>query len=197
MSLDDGLDQQSYDIKDELKMRKQLEAHTDWEFEFTKNDTYAYDMRVYEWDAQPRTPDDRTVFGYIELERAKKSGWCTGDVPDNWIYLSFLERKIRDYDYKHGRWSGLKENYRQTVYLKFSHALDNCFVAPVASIHRDGWQTKRSTGTPTNTYRALQFEHPDVRFGIENAVTFIEEYLGQIDDDQTGLEQYNRGVSDD
>lgn len=190
MSLDDDLDKESYEIKGELKMRKQLEAHTDWEFEFTKNDTYAYDMRVYEWDEEPNSPDDRTVFGYIELERAKKSGWCTGEFPENWVYLTFLERKIRDYDYTRGRWDGLKENYRKTVYLKFNHAMDNCFVAPVASIHRDGWGTKRSTGRPTDTYRGLGFDHQDVRYGIRDAVEFIEEYLNGVDDDQTGFEVF-------
>lgn len=193
MSLDDDLDKESYEIKDELEMRKQLEAETDWEFEFTKNDTYAYDMRVYEWDDEPSSPDDRTIFGYIELERAKKTGWCTGDIPDKWVYLTFLERKIRDYDHGCGRWDGLKEDYRKTMYLKFNHALDNCFVAPIASIHRDGWETRRSTGTPTDTYRAIQFDHPDVRYGITDAVTFIEEYLGQIDDEQTGLDEYQHG----
>lgn len=193
MSLDDDLDKESYEIKDELEMRKQLEAETDWEFEFTKNDTYAYDMRVYEWDDEPSSPDDRTIFGYIELERAKKTGWCTGDIPDKWVYLTFLERKIRDYDHTRGRWDGLKDDHRKTMYLKFNHALDNCFVAPIASIHRDGWETRRSSGTPTDTYRAIQFDHPDVRYGIGDAVTFIEEYLGQIDDEQIGLDEYQRG----
>lgn len=194
MSLDEGLEQESYAIEDELRIRKKLEQNTNWDFEFTKNDKYQYDMRLYRWSSNPSSPDDREVFGYIELERARKTGWCTGDVPDNWVYITFLERKIRDYDYKRGAWDGLKDDYQRTVYLKFNHALDNCFVAPIASVHRDGNQTKRSTGSPTDTYRALPFDHPDVQFGIGNAVEFIEDYLSSVDAEQTGFEEFSSGT---
>lgn len=188
--LTDGLDKQSYQIKDELQIRKTLEAHTDWQFEFTKNDKFAYDLKITEWAEEPRSDGDKTVIGYVELERSradKQHSWITGGIPDGWYYLSFLQRKVREFDYRMRRWDGLKDDYDRTVYLKFNHALDNCFAAPIAAIHRDGTQTKRSDGTPENTYLALDQGHPEVHVGIEECVGFIERYLTRKDPSQSDL----------
>lgn len=185
--LDANLDEQSYDIKDELEIRKLLEEHTEWDLEFTKNEKYSYDLRLYQWDEDPTGPDSRTLFGYVELERADRDGWLMGGIPDNWVYYSFLERKIRDYDYTLECWGGLKQHYRRTIYLKFNHVYDNCFAAPVATIFHDGFITGRSDGSPTNTYRALPMNHPHVHVGIESVVTFIDSYLSSVQDGQTSL----------
>lgn len=188
--LTDGLEDQSYRIKDELKIRKTLEAHTDWQFEFTKNDKFAYDLEVTGWADEPRSDADHDVIGYVELERSRKDkqhSWVTGDIPDSWYFLSFLQRKVRKYDYTLRRWGGLKDDYDRTVYLKFNHALNNCFAAPVTAIYRDGEQTPWSTGDPQNTYLALDEDHPEVYVGIEECVAFIERYLTRKDPSQSDL----------
>jgi len=189
--LTDGLEDQAYEIKDELKIRKTLEAHTAWQFEFTKNDQYAYDLRITEWDRRPRTPDDNQTLGFVELERSrrdKSKSWITGDIPDSWPFLSFLKRKVRKYDHQRGNWRGLKDDHQRTVYLKFNHAMDNCFAAPVEAIHRDGSETKHSDGSYNNSYLSLDEHHPDVYVGVEDCVAFIEEYLHNRDDqDQAQL----------
>lgn len=193
--LTDGLDKQSYQIKDELQIRKTLEAHTDWKFEFTKNDKYAYDLEVTGWADPPQSDTDNKVIGYVELERSRKDNqhsWITGDIPESWYYLSFLQRKVREYDYRLRKWRGLKDNYHQTVYLKFNHALDNCFAAPITAIHRDGNQTKRSDGSPQNTYLALSSGHPEVHIGIRDCVSFIERYLTRKDPSQADLERWHK-----
>lgn len=190
MSLDHDLGKQSYEIKDELKIRKVLEKHTDWQFEFTKNDKFDYDLRITEWNDEPEGPSDNRILGYVELERSrrdKECSWITGDIPDSWYFYSFLERKVLNYDRVMQTWDGLKEHYNRTVYLKFNHALDNCFAAPITAIYRDGTRTKRSDGTRTNTYRKLRFGHPEVAVGIQDSIELIESHLSQTTPEQETL----------
>lgn len=189
-ALDDGLENQDYEIKNELQIRKILEANTDWNFEFRKNGKYSYDLCIREWEDKPTGPNDNDVLGFVELERSrsdKKHSWITGDIPDSWVFYSFLERKIRKYDAQKQCFTELKENHQITVYMKFNHALDNCFVAPVTVIYRDGDITPLSDGTRTRTTRALNLNHPEVVTGIEDAVKFTEEYLGRTDNNQGTL----------
>lgn len=190
MSLDDGLDRQSYEIKGELEIRKLLESNTDWDFEFRKNEKYAYDLCIHQWDSEPSGPSDNNVIGYIELERARRDkpkSWVTGDIPNGWHFYSFLERKIRDYDYEKACWEGLQSDHSRTVYIKFNHALDNCFAAPVTTIYREGEITKRSDNTPKNTYRKLGFNNDSVAVGISESINLVEDWLNRSNDDQQTL----------
>lgn len=199
MSTDSGenfaedLDTQSYEYKDELKIRKILERETDWQFEFTKNDQYQYDLAITQWEDNPSSPEDNDVVGYVELERARRDkakSWITGDIPDGWYYLSFLQRKVRSYDRTRGTWEGLRDDYRRTVYLKFNHAMDNCFAAPIESIHRDGSRTKASDGGYNSTYLKLDEDHADVRYGISDCVAFVKEYLTDKEVGQRSLSEW-------
>lgn len=193
----DDLGEQGYEIRDELEMRKVLEQHTDWMFVFNKHEEYEYDMRIKEWDEQPRTNEDSSTLGFVELERSrcdKSKSWITGDIPEDWPFLSFLKRKVLKYDHHQGNWRGLKENYQRTVYLKFNYAMDNCFAAPVEAIHRDGSETKHSDGSYNNSYLSLDEFHPDVYVGIEDCVAFIEEYLhDRSDENQAQLANWGGG----
>jgi len=186
----DDLDSQSYEIKDELKIRKVLEQHTEWNFVFNKNTEYQYDLAITEWGSEPTDHSDNEVIGYVELERSrrdKKHSWVTGEIPNTWYYLSFLQRKVRDYDHRRNCWQGLKDDYNRTVYLKFNHALDNCFSAPIEAIHLDGEATKMSDGSYNNTYLKLDSDHPDVRHGVKDSVEFIQKYLTQRKTGQSSL----------
>lgn len=191
--LTEGLEDQSYEIKNELEIRKKLEAETDWQFQFEKNGKFAYDLEITGWDDEPRSTEDSHVLGYVELERAradKPKSWITGDIPNDWPYLSFLQRKVRKYDYEESRWGGLKDDFRRTVYLKFNHGLTNCFAAPIEAIYKDGTRTKKSDGTAENTYLALNKDHNDVYKQIDGCVGFIEDFLTKNDPEQTGLDQW-------
>lgn len=192
--LDAGLDKESYEIKDELKIRKALEGETDWQLEFTKNSKFDYDLRVFVWDDNPRGPESKNLLGFIEVERTSKtSDWITGDIPDSWWYYSFLERKIRQYDHRFtGRsaWGDPIEDYQRTVYLKFNHSMDNCFMAPITTIYHDGTHTKRSDWSRTNTYRKLSFYHPDVTVGLDESLSAIQEYLIRQQNGQESILSY-------
>jgi len=192
-NLTSGLDNQSYRIKDELKIRKVLENQTSWNLEFTKNDKFEYDLRITQWDERPQSPTDNDVIGYVEIERSrrdKKHSWITGDIPDSWYFLSFLKRKVRQYDYQLQSWGDLKSDFDKTIYLKFNHELDNCFAASISTIEQDGEQTKWSDGTPENTYLALDKDHPDVKHGIDNCADFIQNHLTQKNTGQVKITQW-------
>jgi len=189
----DDLGEQGYEIRDELEMRKVLEQHTDWMFVFNKHEEYQYDMRIKEWDEQPRTNEDSSTLGFVELERSRRDkdeSWITGDIPDNWYYYSFLMRKVRDWDYTAGRWGPLKEDYERTLYMKFNHAMDNCFAAPIPAIVKDGFETKMSDGTREWSFLALSKDHTQVAIGPEACVELITEYLNGYAVKQSGLEEY-------
>lgn len=198
MSYDDELSDEDYEIVNELKLRKKLEAGSDWRYEFTKQTKYGYDLELYRWPPSSDAPDDRELFGYIELERASidKSScpWVTGDLPDAWVYLSFLKRKVYQWDWDTGRFTEeLKQNARRALYLKFNHSMDNCFVAPISVIAKDGSLTKKSDGSRTNTYLSLDVSHSEVRTGVNESIEFAEEYLTSFDAAQSGLEAYTDG----
>jgi len=190
----DDLDSQSFEIKDELKIRKVLEQHTEWNFVFNKNTEYQYDLAITEWGDEPKDQSDNEIIGYVELERSrrdKEHSWVTGDIPNSWYYLSFLQRKVRSFDHRQKCWQGLKQNYDRTVYMKFNHALDNCFAAPVETIHRDGEPTKMSDGSYNNTYLKLNTDNPDVHVGVNESVEFIQEYLTRRSTGQSSLTSFD------
>jgi len=198
MSYDDELSDEGYEIVDELQIRGELESGSGWQYEFTKQTKYGYDLELYRWPESPDKPDDRELFGYVELERASidKSScpWVTGDLPDRWVYLSFLKRKVYKWDWNSRRFTDeLKPNAHRALYLKFNHSMDNCFIAPISTIARDGTLTKKSDGSRTNTYLSLNASHPEVRVGVSESIEFIEEHLGRFDASQTRLGAYTDG----
>lgn len=183
-----NLDEQSYEIEDELKIRKTLEEHTNWSFEFTKNSQYAPDLQLHDWGSQPTAPGDRELTGFVELERAHAdSDWQTGDLPDSWSTVNFLKRKLYRWDFDANEWDGLKEGFTQTVYLKFNHRMDNCFCASLERIRADGNEFAYNGGGRQNEFFALHPESSSVRHGIHDCVQYIETHLSQVEKRQSTL----------
>lgn len=205
MRFDGALQDQSYEIVDELQIRKKLESRTDWRFEFTKQTKYGYDLELYRWPDDSDTPSDRELVGYFELERADdaaQKSWVTGPVPkDDWFAYTFLKRKLYQRRVGDGicrkegcshrvvKWGNPKPETHMAVFLKFNHNLDNCFAVPLRTVVREGEQTPKSIECdPANSYRSLPLDHPKVREGIDNVVDFIDEYLTNR---QTALVEYD------
>ena len=198
------LSEQSYEIIDELQIRKKVELETDWSYEFTKGGTYKYDLEIHRWPDDASAQEDRELFGFLELERAdhqQNKSWVTGDIPDNWSFLSFLQRKVYIWEedcarYDNGSRVGgfsrqtLKPEYRRALYLKFNHAMDNCFIAQIPAIVKDGRETPWTDGTRYNSYLSLSKDHPQIAIGIDECVSFLLEYLNSYAVDQSGLERW-------
>lgn len=178
--MQDTLDDATYEIAPELKVRQLVEEQTNWRYTVEKAEKYEYDLRVCRWDEDAAGPGGRTELGYIEVEQADR--WQSGSVPDNWVYYSFVERKICDYDHQRDEWRGRKDNASRTMYFKVNQSVDGCFTAPVSVIHRDGSWTKRSTGEYENTYRSLEFGHDAVTRGISDAIDAAVRYLEWVAD---------------
>jgi len=174
----------SYDIEDEIKMEKELEKHVPWYVKLRKNtsDKYGYDIRYSRWhfyETETAVDAELKQEGFIELERSSQR-WLSGDLPDSYVYYSFLERKLSEFDWIKNEWCGPKDHFEKAVYLKFNYEMDNCFCAPVAHIRRFGEETKFSTGEYNDTYRKLDFGDPGVATGIEESVKFIDGFMRSL-----------------
>lgn len=185
-----------YDIQRELEVRKLLEEETEWSFEFTKNEKYAPDLQLHDWGEPPVDAGSRSLIGYVEIEVASKSSdWQRGRFPDHWNEASFLRRKIQDWDYDRQNWAGLKPLARQTLYLKFNHQLDNCFMAPVERIYHDyDYRTTRRGAESPNRKQDVYVLHPKnktVVWGVHDCVREIEGWLDKIEDDQHSLTDFS------
>jgi hypothetical protein len=185
-----------YGIKNELEVRKLLERNTDWCFEFTKNDKYEVDLQVFDWGEPPIDAESRSLVGYIEIEVASnKSDWQSGDIPSFWNHVSFLKRKIRNWDYNRGRWGSMRPKARQTMYLKFNNSLDNCFVAPVERIYHDfGYEkTRTQYARPPSREQDVLCLHPDhdiITWGVNESIDAIESYFDELDGEQQSLSSF-------
>jgi hypothetical protein len=184
-----------YGIKSELKVRQVLEERTDWSYEFTKNSKYQVDMQLFDWGEPPIDAESRSLVGYVEIEVANAdSDWQTGEIPDYWPEVSFLKRKIRTWDYNRSRWGSIQPEARQTMYLKFNHELDHCFVAPVERVYHDhGRETTRGNAQPPSREQdvyCLHPQHDSITWGIHDSIRAIEDYFDALDGDQQSLSQF-------
>jgi hypothetical protein len=163
-----------YDITDELVIRKILEKHSPYTFEFIKNqDKYGCDLLVHiyrkvdnEWERLP--------IGMVELERALN--WTEYDIPPNWFCISLLKRKLFDFDYQNDMYTKEKKYPNGSVfYLKFNKSYTNCFCQSIDLIIEKGEESKRNDieryGVRKGSY--WQIEKEEVVFGIPESIDYI------------------------
>lgn len=185
-------DDADYDIEPELRVRKILEQHTEWPIVVKRNDDkYDTDLEVYQW-AHQNEEWQRNLIGYVEVEQADK--WYGKQYPDNWVYLTFLERKVRNWDRMNQRFDGLVNGGEKTVYLKFNQEFTNCFAATVEDIYQNGGRTKRSDGSRQGSTLALDFDHEAVHTGIDDCANFIMDYFTSKNDN-SNLGQFGGGIA--
>lgn len=178
-----------YDIEPELRARHLLEQHTGWKIVINRNeDRYGTDLECYQWHLSDGEWA-RKLIGYVEVEQGDK--WYGKQIPDNWVYYSFLERKVHAWDSALARFDGLVNGGEKTVYLKFNQEYTNCFAASVRDIHRDGSPTKRSDGSRTGSFLKLSLSHEAVHTGIDGCARYIRDYLTK-QYDNSNLSDYQR-----
>lgn len=168
-----------YEITDELQIKDKLHRDTLHLLQYEKAEKFQYDLAVYRYDQPPFSrEEDRHHVGYIEVERSRDEGWICGDPRGEWCFWSFLRRKVHKFDNTTG-WGGLKEDHDNTLYVKFSNDMTECFAAPITQIHERGSTTKDDDGTYKNSYLSLDFDDDDdiVRFGRSNVKDFIERFF--------------------
>lgn len=188
-----------YNFHDELKIRKVLEANSDYKFEFTKNpDKKDTDIKFYKWEFDG-VDWIKQHYGYIELERA--DSWVvdnslntqpgqsiefTALFPDDWVWsggevpnCTFLKRKIYEFDWERGRFTDTpKPNYQRTVYIKFDNSIQECFAAPIIGLLNHATTTPRSDDTQYNGSQVvLPADHSEVYVGLDNVMVFLDEFM--------------------
>lgn len=112
-----------YEIDSELMVRKWLEKHTDYHFEFCKNeDRYGFDIICNKYEINGGNWEKRQI-GFIEVELSTK--WDEFNYPSNWRNHSFLARKV--YKFENGEFtSELKDGCDRMVYVIFNKPMTNC-----------------------------------------------------------------------
>jgi len=199
MSFDgDDLSSQSYEIVSELVIRGILEQQTEWQYEFTKNSKYDYDLQLFDWGEEPDGPSDRNLIGYVEIEVTNEdSAWQTGSFPDNWDTTNVLARKVYQYDNCSRQFGGLKHDAWRTIYLKFNHEIDNCFAIPIDEVDRavehrgaelNTWRGEGRYKKRNWTFIELVPSDEQLVYGIADAVELIIEHLSHV-------AEYGREVS--
>jgi len=186
----DDLNNQSYEIVSELVIRGIIEQQTDWQYEFTKNSKYGYDLQLFDWGAQPDGPSDRELIGFVEIEVTNEnSAWQTGAFPDSWSTTNVLARKVYQYDKYAREFGALKDDAWRTVYLKFNHEIDNCFAIPIDEVDRavehrgakvNTWRKDRRHKKRNWTFVELPPSDEQLVYGIGDAVELIVNHLSHV-----------------
>lgn len=165
----------SYNIKNELLIRKKLEQITPFNIEFNQNysDKYGYDLECYKHVENNSTEGyEKKFMCFIEVEYGKT--WIDFDLPVKWE-VSFLQRKVREYNYDSKKYENkLKDNGNKTIYLKVNSDLTNCYFNKIDFIYRNGLQSKRNQGNRLDSFLVL--ERNQVNFGWEKLKNYIVNY---------------------
>jgi len=173
---------QTYDIDSELKARKIIEKHSDYHYVFDKNeDKYGFDLAVFKYKIN-KGEFKKNKIGYVEIERAV--GWKTFGIPKNWYCVSFLKRKLYNYNFKEGTWGNPKSDSHKTIYLKFNHPMSNCFCHNMIYIIRNGKNSERNDNKNSYNNSFIELEKELVYWGIKNCVNYVVQYLSHIDKKQ-------------
>ncbi len=171
---------QSFDIIDELQIRKILERHSDWQYVFDKNDDpYAYDLTAWRYNVR-KDGHDKTFLGFIEIEVG--CGW-EAEWPSYYHEVSFLKRKIYVFDWKLNVWKGPKDDIDKTFYLKFNAIHDDCFCKNIQAVYDTGTISSRGDGSYRDAYIVLPME--SVTWGIRECVEYIQTGLSKLKETKT------------
>ena len=173
-----NLSNESYDIKNELIIRKILEYETPWYIEFNKNDNiYEYDLVYYKWIQKEKLT--KTLIGYVEIEYCER--WRDEEPPSFWYEASFLKRKIYNFNWNDKSWNKPKNNHEITIYAKFSYDYTNCFAMKIKDLIEFGEESKRSKDFSYNeAFVKLEWESPYLTRGLKNSIKMINGFMKGI-----------------
>lgn len=170
--------QSSYDVTAELKVRKMLEKHTGWTFEFTRTtDIYQTDITCLRYTIGAGW--SRDIAGFIEVEESAQ--WHDGIYPPHWKFYSYLKRKVFAYNHntRHFEQSPV-ENADKTFYLKVARDLSDCHCSLMSDIYEHAFQSvdaRNGLGSDEYNRVMLRFnmDSPYVRRGWEHSIAAIKQ----------------------
>jgi len=170
----------SYDIEDEIRLRKELEKKTGELTEISKNpDQYGYDLVYYLWrrvDGEMK----KIPYGFVELEQYEGDGWEGENLPENWTCYSFLKRKIYKYNWNDEKWlDDLKDNAERAVYLKVNSGFSDCFATSMSTIARNGFpiENRGDISSYKQAFLGLSLSNPNIYRGWKEVISFIDQFM--------------------
>ncbi len=170
----------SYDITDELIIRKILEKSSNYKYEFSKNENvYGCDLKMYMYEPNGNEWS-RSLVGMIEVEKALT--WKGKNIPENWYCISFLKRKLFKYNWSGYEFMDVPKYNDLTFYLKFNKDYSNCFCQRMDVIVDKGKDSYRNTFDSyilESNYNGSYWEvnKEFVVFGINECIEFITNEL--------------------
>lgn len=172
----------SYEVTIELKVRKMLEKHTSYLYEFRRTeDMFDTDITAIRYQILPTGWTSEPI-GFIEVEETAL--WNNGIYPTNWRTYSYLARKVFNYDRQLNVFTADPvKNADKTIYLKVARDLSDCHasnVFEIANTHESKWIDNRK-GLGNNDYNRLCLRYSMnssyVKRGINDCMNYILETL--------------------
>lgn len=170
-----------FEIDTELKVRKYLEHVTDYKIELQKNnDIYGYDLVVNLYDTDKKDWSKKSI-AFIEIEVSET--WIS-EYPKNWMYYSFLARKIYDFDRANKCFTdNLRCDAEKTIYLVFNRDMSDCFCALISetinycNLH---YLNRFDGDVYRDTYLRTKLSNENVVRGKSNCMTFIRSKIDEF-----------------
>tara|TARA_R100000734_G_C3314140_1_gene105642 strand:+ start:1444 stop:2160 length:717 start_codon:yes stop_codon:yes gene_type:complete len=147
----------SYNIKKELLLVQKLNDLCKNEYVFFNKDSqnkYDVDIETNIWIKDKDSQSGFKQFkNLIKIEAEDTPTWNKNLLPDYYTEVSFLKRKLYQYDFTKNYWTNqIKKDCYKTIYVKHNNSFSNCFFMPMWEIIQNGKESKRSDGTRKNSY---------------------------------------------
>lgn len=173
----------SYDIDNELKIRKELENMLNYDIELQKTeDKYSWDISCFRYNIKT---NKKTLLGYIELEQSDT--WID-EYPLFWKYHSFLARKVFKFNWdKNIFTSELKNGWGRTVYLIVNNNLTDMICQDIKTISTLKFSyCKVKDRYYNDCYLRINKNNKIIISGKNNCKNFIKDFFEK----QRKLEEY-------
>ena len=174
----------TFDIDNELRIRKKLESMLKYDIELQKNDDkYSFDFCVFRYNTKT---NNKYLLGFIEVETSDT--WID-EWPSFWKYHSFLARKVFKFDYLNKRFTKtLKDEWMRTIYLIVNHNLTDMFCQSLKVISTFKLQYSNVKNNEYNDYYLrINKNNKKIIHGDLNCKEFIKEFF----ESQKILDEYD------
>jgi len=176
-----NLENESFDITNELWLRKKIEQLTGFTYTVEKNpEKYEIDLQIYHYVFTQRWCEKRkkniqdhtkTLVACVEVETAKE--WKGPIIPPNWYEYSIPKRKIYEFDDHLNEWTGPRSDLNKKYYFKLNADRTNAFCQRMDLIQHFP-ESKRNKGTYHDDFFSIPREqHYKLQWGIENIINYI------------------------
>ncbi len=162
----------SYNIKEELILRKKLENLTNWQIEFNQNyeNKFDYDLKCYKHKTVNTEVGFKKEFmGFVEVEHSPS--WNCFEFPERFDF-TFLKRKVFVWDFIKKNWLDQpKKDYEKTIYVRVNKDYSNCISINCKDLYKCNNEKVLNFGGRLNTFIVPDKKY--VTFGYKKTIDLI------------------------